>query len=109
MKEALHDSIMEFAKETLGETEEGVQATFTAALGSLAEEASSEIIQQELEAMGQAVAEAAETVKERASSLTSSLQEIAQEFAHVDIGRDTTTEELNAILARYPKTNDVKG
>ena len=109
MKQALHDSIMEFAKETLGETEEGVQATFTAALGSLAEEASSEIIQQELEAMGQAVAEVAEGVKERASSLTSSLQEIAQEFAHVDIGRETTTEELNAILARYPKTNDVKG
>jgi len=50
-----------------------------------------------------------ETVKERASSLTSSLQEIAQEFAHVDIGRDTSTGELNAILARYPKTTDVKG
>jgi len=109
MKQALHDSIMEFAKETLEETEEGVRETFTAALGSLAEEASSEIVQQELQAMGKAVAEAAETVKERASSLTSSLQEIAQEFAHVDIGRDTTTEELNAILARYPKTNDVKG
>ena len=109
MKEALHDSIMEFAKESLDEMEEGVQETFKAALGSLAEEASSEIIQQELEAMGKAVAEAAETVKERASSLTSSIQEIAQEFAHVDIGRDTTTEELNAILARYPKSNDVKG
>jgi len=109
MKEALHDSIMEFARETFEETEEGVQATFTAALGSLAEEASSEIVQQELEAMSKAVAEVAETVKERASSLASSLHEIAQEFAHVDIGRDTTTEELNAILARYPKTNDVKG
>ncbi|MGZ9221491.1 MAG: SLATT domain-containing protein [Anaerolineales bacterium] len=109
MKEALHDSLLEFTRETLGEIEEGVQATFTAALGSLAEEASSEIVQQELEAMAKAVGEAAETVKERLSSLTSSLQEIAQEFAHVDIGRDTSTEDLNAILARYPKTNDVKG
>ena len=109
MKEALHDSILEFARETLGEMEEGVQETFQAALGSLAEEASSEIVQQELEAMGKVVSEAAQTITERASSLTLSLQQIAQEFAHVDIGRDTTKEELNAILARFPKTNDVKG
>ena len=109
MKEALHDSIMEFARETLGEMEEGVQETFQAALGSLAEEASSEIVQQELEAMGKVISEAAQTMTERASSLTSSLQQIAQEFAHVDIGRDTTKEELNAILARFPKTQDVKG
>jgi hypothetical protein len=46
---------------------------------------------------------------EKVSSLTSSLSNIAKEFAHIDIGRDTTKEELNAILARYPKTNDVKG
>ena len=109
MKEALHDSIMEFARETLGEIEEGVQETFQAALGSLAEEASSEIVQQELEAMGKVISEAAQTMTERASSLTSSLQQIAQEFAHVDISRDTTKEELNAILARFPKTQDVKG
>jgi len=109
MKEALHDSIMEFARETLGEIEEGVQETFQAALGSLAEEASSEIVQQELEAMGKVISEAAQTMTERASSLTSSLQQIAQEFAHVDIGRDTTKEELNAVLARFPKTQDVKG
>jgi hypothetical protein len=109
MKQALHDSILEFARETFEETEEGVQATFTAALGSLAEEASSEIVQQELEAMGKAVGEVAESVKERVSSLASSLHEIAQEFAHVDIGRDTSIEDLNTILARYPKTSDVKG
>jgi hypothetical protein len=109
MKQAMQDSILEFTRETLGEIEEGVQESFTAALGSLAEEASSEIVQQELDAMGKAVAEAAETVRDRASLLTSSLWKIAQEFAHVDIGRDTTTEDLNAILKRYPKTSDVKG
>lgn len=111
VKQALHESIMEFAKETLEETEEGVQETFKAALGSLAEEASSEIVQQELEALGKTktAAGAAETIKERASSLTSSLQQIAHEFADVEVGRDTTKEELNAILARFPKTNDVKG
>ena len=109
MKEALHDSLLEFTTETLGEIEEGVQATFTAALGSLAEEASSEIVQKELEAMGKAVAEATENVMERASIFTSSLEKIAQEYADVKIGRDTSKEELNAILARFPKTEDVKG
>jgi hypothetical protein len=109
MKQDLHDSIMEFARETLEETEEGVRETFKGALGSLAEEASSEIVQQELEQMGKAVAETAATMKERASPITSSPQQIAQEFAHVEIGRDTSKEELNAILARFPKTQDVKG
>jgi hypothetical protein len=59
--------------------------------------------------MSKAVIEMAENAMERASSLKSSLVDIAKEFAHIDIGRDTSKEELNAILARYPKSNDVKG
>ena len=78
-------------------------------LGSLAEEASSELVQQELDAMSQAVRETVENVKERASAFVSSLAEIKEDFAHVEIGRDTTTEELNTILARYPTTGEVKG
>lgn len=108
-KEMIRENVIETTQEFLAETEQKIDETVKAVLGSLAEEASSEIVQQELEAMGKAVAETAETIKERAASLTTSLRQIAQEFAHVDIGRDTTTEELNAILARYPKTNDVKG
>ena len=108
-KKAMEDSMVEFTRETLEDVEEEVEETFKAALGSLAEEASSELVQQELEAMSKAVVEMAETALERASSLTSSLADIAKEFAHIDIGRDTSKEELNAILARYPKTSDVKG
>ena len=108
-KQALQESLVEFTKDSLQETEERIEETFTAVLGSLAEEASSEIVQQELEAMHQAAVETAENVKERASAFTSSLEQIAEEFAHVEIGRDTPPEELNAVLARYPKTNDVKG
>jgi hypothetical protein len=55
------------------------------------------------------VVETAETMLERASSFKSSLTQIAQEYAHIEIGRDTSKEELNAILARFPKTNDIKG
>ena len=108
-KQAMEDSIVDHTRETLEETEEKVEEAIKAALGSLAEEASSELVQQELEAMSKAVIEMAENVIERASSLKSSLSEIAKEFAHIDIGRDTSKEELNAILARYPKSNEVKG
>jgi len=71
-------------------------------LGSLAEEASSELVQQELAAIGQAISA-------RVNKLSDSLQQIAEEFAGVDIGRDTPKEVLNDLLSRYPKTNEIKG
>ena len=108
-RQAMEDAIVDHTKEILEEAEEKAEETIKAALGSLAEEASSELVQQELAAMSKAVVEMAENVMERASSLKSSLADIAKEFAHIDVGRDTSKEELNAILARYPKTNDVKG
>ena len=108
-KQAMADDMVEFTRETLEEAEEKVEETFKAALGSLAEEASSELVQQELEAMSKAVVEMAETAMERATSLKSALGDIAKKYAHIDIGRDTSKEELNAILASYPKSNDVKG
>ena len=48
-------------------------------------------------------------MKERASSFLSAITEVREEFKHVDVGEDTTMEELNTILDRYPKTNEVKG
>jgi hypothetical protein len=108
-KQAMADAIVDQTKETLQETEKQIDETFRETLGSLAEDASSELVQQELAAMSKAVTEMAENVVSRVSSLSSSLADIAKEFAHIDIGRDTTKEELNAILMRYPKTNEVKG
>jgi hypothetical protein len=108
-KQAMADAIVEQTKVTLQETEQKVEETFKATLGSLAEEASSELVQQELEAMSKAAAEMASNVVSKASSITSHLADIAKEFAHIEIGRDTSKEQLNAILARYPKSNDVKG
>lgn len=109
MKQSRRDRIVEATTASFQEAEELADEDFEAALGSLAEEASSELVQQELEAMRKAALEMAENVMERASSFTSSLEEIAREFAHIDIGRDTSKEELNAILSRFPKTDDVKG
>jgi hypothetical protein len=108
-RQSMRENLLGLAEETLAAAEQKVDETFKAVLGSLAEEASSEVVQQELEAMSKAVIETAENVMERASAFKSSLAQIAEEFAHIEIGRDTSKEELNAILARYPKTNDVKG
>ena len=107
VKQEMRASVVELTHDTLLDAEETIEETFKAALGSLAEEATSEIVQKELEAMREAAVEMAENVMEKVSSLTSSLAEIAKEYAHV--GRDTGKEELNDILSRFPKTTDVKG
>lgn len=108
-KQAMREDFVQFTRDTLEDTEQKVEETFQAALGSLAEEASSELVQKELEAMRNAVTEAAENLKERASAITASIAQTAREFSDVQVGRDTSKEELNAILARYPKTGEVKG
>jgi L-lactate utilization protein LutB len=73
------------------------------------EDASSEIVQKELEAMGRAITEVVDNVRDRASSFVSSIAQVKEEHEHVEITKDTTVEELNTILEKYPKTNDVKG
>jgi len=108
-RQTMADDVVELTKETLQETEKKVEEAFKETLGSLAEEASSELVQQELDAMREAVTDTAENVVEKVSTLSSSLADIAREFAHIDIGRDTPKEELNAILARFPKSGDIKG
>jgi hypothetical protein len=106
---AMQDNLLQHQQQSLAEAETFVDETSKAVIGTLAEEASSELVQQELEAMGRAAKEAFENVVERASSFAASISQVKEEFAHVDISKDTTIEELNTILARYPKTNDVKG
>lgn len=108
-RQALNEGIVASTRKTLTGTEDQIGETARTAMGSLVEEASSELVQKELEAMSKAAAAMTANVKERASFFRSSLDNISKEFAHVDIGRDTSKEELNAILSRFPKTNDVKG
>jgi hypothetical protein len=108
-QQGIRDAAVEITQEALENAEEKIVEEFKETLGKLAEEASSEIVQKELEAMQKAVLESAQAIMARGASLSSSLEEIARELAGVDIGRDTSKEELNAILARFPKTGDVKG
>jgi type VI secretion system protein ImpL len=108
-KQAMADAVVEHTQKTLEETEKKVVETFKATLGSLAEDAASELVQQELEAMSKAASEMVETAKEKVSSMSSSIADLVKEFAGIELGRDTQKDQLNTFLSRLPKTNDVKG
>ncbi|MGB7874090.1 MAG: SLATT domain-containing protein [Anaerolineales bacterium] len=101
-KEHMRDDIVSYAAKSMDVARETVEEHFDETLGSLAEEASSDLVQQELAAIGEAVSA-------RVIKLSDSLQQIKDEFADVDIGRDTPKEVLNDLLSRYPKTDEVKG
>ena len=101
-KKQMRDSVVSYASQSMDEARETLEDHFDEVLGSLAEEASSELVQQELAAMGQALSA-------RVTKLSDSLKQIADEFADVDIGRDTPKEVLNDLLSRYPTNEDVKG
>lgn len=108
-KEKMRENIIDTYQGFLADSEQALDETAKTVLGTLAEEASSEIVRKELEAMGNAITEKVGDVIERASSFMSSITQVKEEYAHVEISKDTTMEELNTILAKYPKTNDVKG
>jgi len=101
-KKNVRESAVSYASQNMDEARASLEKHFDEALGSLAEEASSELVQQELAAIGEAVST-------RVTKLSDSLKQIADEFAGVDIGRDTPKEVLNDLLSRYPKTDEVKG
>lgn len=107
-KQAMAESIIDQTRTTLEDTEEKITETFNAALGSLAEEAASDLVREELEAMSKAVQNTAAAAKAQAASLSSRLAHLYREYGK-ELSRDTTKEELNAFLARLPKTDDVKG
>ncbi|MGE5378784.1 MAG: SLATT domain-containing protein [Bacteroidota bacterium] len=87
---------------------EMVSDSYQATLDSLKEDGS-ELLQKQLDSASQAVAQAADNLVARMPTLSSVVGQIAQDYSHVDVGRDTSKEQLNEILARYPKTGELKG
>ncbi len=111
-RKSFDDGMVDEARSIMDMTEAELTETFKNALASLVEEASSEIVQAEIEAMQNAIMEMeAEADKPESSSgfLASSLESIAEEFGDIDLGRDTPKDVLNEIIRRYPKTQDLKG
>jgi len=107
-KNEISDAIVDFTHDTLVETEETITETVKSVLGTLAEEASSELVQSELAAMRDAVVHTVENVVER-FSLSSSLKAIEDEFKDVEISGNTPVSVLNDLMSRYPKTEEAKG
>lgn len=101
-KQHMRDSIVSYTSQSMDEAREQLEEHFDQVLGTLAEEASSELVQQELAAIGQAI-------NLRLNRLSDSLEQIANEFDGIEIGRDTPKEVLNDLLSRYPTTPEVKG
>jgi hypothetical protein len=112
-KQGMADHVESITGKVLEETGQKVEQTFQATLTTLADDFMSDLVQKELEAMSQTVTEVAGDMIERASTETSSfiasLAQVTQDYANVEVSRDTSKEELNQILARYPKTGELKG
>lgn len=112
-KQQMRESIVDSTTASMTEARESLSETFQETLGSLAEEASSDLVQKELAAMQAAAAEAVEfaveVTSDQTSRLTGKLNEIAKEFAGVEIGKETPSAVLNSMIARFPPTPEVKG
>ena len=107
-KQGISDAIGDYAQESLTTSEETLTETVKAALGTLSEEASSDLVQAELADMQRAIREAAKNISER-SGLSSSLKGIQDEFDGVEIDGNTPVSVLNDMMSRLPKTSDAKG
>jgi len=108
-KQGITDAIGDYTHESLLASDEKLTETFKSALGTLAEEASSELVQAELAAMQNAIQDAAQNIAERIGGFSSSLKAIQEEFEGVEISGNTPMSVLNDLLSRYPKTTDAKG
>lgn len=102
LQQSFEDAIVDYSREKMSESEERLEETYKTALNTLAEEASSELVQAELKAMQEALVE-------KFTSFKNALDNIAKEFEGVEIGPQTPPGVLNSLLARYPKSQEVKG
>jgi len=107
-KQGIADSVVDHTQSTLFDSEETLTDTYETAVRTLAEEASSDIVQAELAAMRDGAEDMIENVSEHLG-ISSELQAIQEEFADVEIGPNTPMSVVNEVMSRYPKTIDVKG
>lgn len=104
----IEDTVVGETSEAMETASEKLSEAFEEAFGSLAEEASSDVVQAELAAMREALQNFGAQIAQRLG-LSTSLQTIAEEYKEVDVSGDTPRGVLNDLLARYPKSGEVKG
>lgn len=108
-KKNLRDSIISQTDTKLREPEGTLGETFDKTLDSIAKEASSDLVQQELAAMAEAEPQVVENTINRASRLRSAMDEIAADYKDVEFSPKTPASDLHAMMQRFPKTGEVKG
>ena len=104
----IEDTVVDETTDALESATDKMTETFKEAFGSLAEEASSDIVQAELEAMKEAIQNLSLQLAQKLG-LSNSLQSIAEDFKEVPISGETPRGVLNDLLSRYPKSSEVKG
>ena len=109
MKYEMRESLVDYTEKSLSEAEENVVETFEEALVTLAEEASTDLVQQELAVMREAAAEAVDNLVNRASKVRAAIDGIEAEFGHIDFNSKTPASDLHAMMERMPKTGEIKG
>ncbi len=107
-KQALSDSIVNKTSEELDKVTADLGERFEEILGTLAEEASSDVVQAELASMREAIQEFSEKIANK-FGLSHSLESLREEYKDVNVGSNTPRGVLNDLLSRYPKTEEVKG
>jgi hypothetical protein len=103
-KQAMEDTVVGEVSQTLDRSVNTLSETYKDAFGSLAEEATSDIVRAELAAMKAALQSMAGKM-----GLASKLDEIKEEYEGFEINSETPRGVLNDVLERYPKTDEVKG
>jgi len=109
IKRKMRESIVGYMDETLDKAEDTISDNFDEALGTIVEEASSDIVQQELAAMGEATSTAVSNAVNRFSKLRATMDEIADDYREVELDQDSSISDVHKILQRFPTTGDVKG
>lgn len=107
-RQELADSIVHQTTESMGKVTDDLSDQFEEILGTLAEEASSDVVQAELAAMRDALQNFSEQITQR-FGVSNSLEEVKEEFKDVEVSSNTPRAVLNDLLSRYPKTSEVKG
>lgn len=108
LQDSLEDNIGESTEIALKKANKEVAAPIKEALVSRAAEASAEVIRPELEAMGQAVADAAGTMQESTSSMSDGLEEVGQDIVDTESNGDSS-EEASATPADNSKPGEAVG
>jgi len=101
-KRSLRDQLSASQQATLEAAQEEMAETFEEAMQTVAAQATSEAVQQELAAVASAVGLFTSQMQER-------IKAVAEEFAGVEFAKETPKEVLNARLSKYPLSGELKG